>query len=38
MLLLSVIQENQDNFPFQIINDEELDDENSNSGSNANTI
>ena len=37
MLLLSVIQENQDNFPFQIINDEELDDENSNSGSNANT-
>ena len=37
MLLLTIIQENQDNFPFQIINDEELDDENSNSGSNANT-
>ena len=37
MLLLTIIQENQDNFPFQIINDEELDDDNSNSDSNANT-
>ncbi len=37
MLLLTVIQENQDNFPFKIINDEELDDDNSNSDSNANT-
>ena len=37
MLLLTIIQENQDNFPFQIINDEEYDDENSLSCSNANT-